>query len=86
MLDRIIAQITLGLLSYLEKRLERGSMAVDADVDRDRLRRGGSRIREWLRKQGGVHPGSKPGETRPGNQGPGVDARRRAMDAHKQRH
>lgn len=75
MLDRVIAQIILALMSYLEKRMERGSVAVDADVDRDRLRRGGSRIREWLRQQGGVHSGSKPGETRPGDKRPGVDAR-----------
>jgi hypothetical protein len=74
MLDRVIAQIVLGLLSYLEKRMERGSLAVDADVDRDRLRRGGARIRAWLRKQGGVHPGSKPGAPGSGDQGTGVDA------------
>lgn len=74
MLDRIIATIALGLLSYLEKRMERGSLAVDADVDRDRLRRGGSRIREWLRKQGGVHPRSESREAGAGDQGKGVDA------------
>jgi len=74
MLDRVIAQIALGLLSYLEKRMERGSVAVDADVDRDRLRRGGARIREWLRKQGGVHSRPKPGEAGAGGEGTGVDA------------
>ncbi len=74
MLDRIIATIALGLLSYLEKRMERGSVAVDADVDRDRLRRGGARIREWLRKQGGVHPRSESREAGAGSEGKGVDA------------
>ena len=74
MLDRVIAQIALGLLSYLEKRMERGSLAVDADVDRDRLRRGGARLREWLRKQGGVHPRSESREAGSGDQGKGVDA------------
>ena len=74
MLDRVIAQIVLGLLSYLEKRMERGSVALDADVDRDRLRRGGARIREWLRKQGGVHQRPKSSQDRAGDQGTSVDA------------
>lgn len=74
MLDRVIAQIVLGLLSYLEKRMERGSVALDADVDRDRLRRGGARIREWLRKQGGVHPRSESSQTGAGSEGKSVDA------------
>lgn len=74
MLDRVIAQIALGLLSYLEKRMERGSVAVDADVDRDRLRRGGARIREWLRKQGGVHSRSESSQAGAGSEGKGVDA------------
>lgn len=74
MLDRVIAQIALGLLSYLERCMERGSVAIDADVDRDRLRRGGARIREWLRQQGGVHPRSKPSSTGSGGEGTGVDA------------
>jgi len=51
MLDRIIASFALALFSFLERRIERGSTAKDADVDHARLRRGGSRIREWLRKQ-----------------------------------
>ena len=74
MLDKIIANITLALLSYIEKRLERGSIGVDADVDLHRLRRGGARIREWLRKQGGVHPRSKPSEAGSSDKGTGVDA------------
>jgi len=78
MLDRVIAQIVLALMSYLEKRMERGSVAVDADVDRvrhrDRLRIGGNRIREWLRKQGGVYQRPESSQDRAGSQGPGVDA------------
>lgn len=74
MLERIIAQIALALFDWLERRMERGSVAIDADVDASRLRRGGTRVREWLRKQGGVHQRSKPGEDRAGGQGPGVDA------------
>jgi hypothetical protein len=51
MLDRIIANIVMALIAFLEARIERGSTAVDADLDRDRLVRGGARIRDWLRKQ-----------------------------------
>lgn len=50
MLDRIVARIALGLLDWVEKRIQRGSVAVDADADRDRLRRSGARVREWLRE------------------------------------
>ena len=52
MLDRIIAALALALFSYLEKRIERGHVARDAPTDRARLRRGGARIREWLRAHG----------------------------------
>ena len=55
MLDRIIAQIALALLSWIDKRIQAGSVAFDADVDRDRLRRAGSRIDEWLREQDRIH-------------------------------
>ena len=51
MLDRFLLGLAMALFSYLEKRLERGSTAVDAAPDRERLRRGGARIREWLREQ-----------------------------------
>ena len=50
MLDRFLAQIALALFSYLEKKIERGSTAVDADLDPDKLRRGGKRLSEWLHK------------------------------------
>ena len=64
MLDRIVAAVALALLQYLERRIERGSTAVDSDPDRERLRRGGARIREWLR-QNGARDGGKPGTRRP---------------------
>jgi len=56
MFDKILAQIAIGLVDALLKRIETGKIAVDADVDRDRLRRAGSRIDEWLRKQDRLHP------------------------------
>jgi len=64
MLDRIVAAVALALLQYLERRIERGSTAVDAAPDRERLRRGGARIREWLRENGARQRG-KPGSGRP---------------------
>jgi hypothetical protein len=51
MLDRFLLGLAMALFSYLEKRLERGSTAVDSAADRGRLLRGGARIREWLREQ-----------------------------------
>jgi hypothetical protein len=64
MLDRIVAAVALALLQYLERRIERGSTAVDSAPDRERLRRGGARIREWLRENG-ARDGDKPGTRRP---------------------
>jgi hypothetical protein len=56
MLEKIVAQIALALFNWLEKRIQASSTAVDADVDRERLRRAGSRIDEWLREQNRLHP------------------------------
>lgn len=64
MLDRIIAQIALALLSWIDKRIQAGSVAFDADVDRDRLRRAGSRIDEWLREQDRIHSRGQPDTNR----------------------
>lgn len=50
-----MAQIAVGIIDALLKRIETGSIAVDADIDRDRLRRAGSRIDEWLRQQDSLH-------------------------------
>jgi len=55
MFDKILAQVAVGIIDALLKRIEAGSIAVDADVDRDRLRRAGTRIDEWLRQQDSIH-------------------------------
>jgi hypothetical protein len=55
MLDKVLAQIALGIFDVLLKRIEMGQIAVDADVDRERLRTAGSRIDEWLRQQDSLH-------------------------------
>lgn len=52
MLERIVARIALGLFQWLEGRIERGSVAVDAERDRALLRRGAGRVRDWLRADG----------------------------------
>jgi len=46
--ERIVAAIALGLFRWLESRAESRHRAVDADMDRDRLRRAGARVREWM--------------------------------------
>jgi hypothetical protein len=63
MLDRALVAIVLALLGYLERRGV--STAIDADPDRARLGRAGSRLREWLRESNGVRPGGKPDADRP---------------------
>lgn len=83
MLDRIIAQLALALFSYLERRIERGHIAVDADVDHARLRRAGSRIGEWLRQNGAGQAG-KSGANRAGCQGKDLCACRRRMESQQQ--
>lgn len=55
MFDKILAQVAVGIIDALLKRIEAGSIAVDADIDRDRLRRAGTRIDEWLRQQDSIH-------------------------------
>lgn len=56
MLEKIVAQVALALFNWLEKRIQASNTAVDADVDRERLRRAGSRVDEWLREQNRIHP------------------------------
>jgi hypothetical protein len=56
MLEKIVAQVALALFNWLEKRIQASSTAIDADVDRERLRRAGSRIDNWLREQNRLHP------------------------------
>lgn len=56
MLDKILYQIAMGLFDVLLKRIEAGKIAVDADIDRERLRAAGARIDEWLQQQDSLHP------------------------------
>jgi hypothetical protein len=66
MLDKIIAQIVLILLGWLEKRMQSSKTAMDADMDIERLSRAGGRIDEWLREQqNGVHTREQSDEDRP---------------------
>jgi hypothetical protein len=65
MFDRILMQIAVGLFDVLLKKIEAGKMAVDADVDVERLRRAGSRIDEWLRKQDSIHSRRESDSDRP---------------------
>lgn len=65
MLDKFLAQLALGIIDALLKRIEAGTIAVDADVDRDRLRRAGSRIDEWLREQNSPDIGGQSNQNGP---------------------
>ena len=60
MLEKVVAQVTVALIAWIDRRIERGSTAVDADPDRDALRRAGARIDEWMRR--------KPDRIRPGGE------------------
>jgi hypothetical protein len=51
MLEKIVAQIALVLLGWVEKRISLSKTAIDADQDIERLQRAGSRVDEWLREQ-----------------------------------
>lgn len=64
MLDRILYQIAIGIFDALLKRLEAGKIAVDADVDLNRLRNAGRRIDEWLREQDRIHSRGQPNQDR----------------------
>lgn len=83
MFDRILVQITLALIGYVSKRLERGHIAVDVDGDRDTLRRAGSRLDQWLLKDGARKRG-EPDAGRPQDCGARVCACRRRMAAEQQ--
>lgn len=63
MLERIVAQVVVGLLGWLEKRGV--STASDADPDPAVLRRAGDRLREWMRQQDDLCAGRKSDEDRP---------------------
>jgi len=51
MLDKFVAALALALFAYLEKRVARGSIAVDADSDIKALRVAAVRLRGWMREQ-----------------------------------
>ena len=42
-------QLLIAILSWIEERAKRGHVAVDADADDTRVRRAGTRLREWMR-------------------------------------
>ena len=60
MFEKIIAQIALALFAFLEKRMEKGSTAIDSQVDRDRLIAAGSKLDDWMRKQNNTSVGGQP--------------------------
>ena len=73
MLERIVAQVTVALIGWLDRRMERGTVATDADADREALRRAGDRLRDWLRhKPDGVCAGGVADEDRSRQQDQGV--------------
>ena len=57
MIEKIAVAIILGLLSWLEKRIEKGKVAIDSDLDFDRLRNAGTRIDSWLQQNGSSNGG-----------------------------
>lgn len=60
MLERIVAQFAFALLSWVEKRIDRSRVAIDADEDTATLGRAGNRVAEWLRReQDRIRTGSK---------------------------
>jgi hypothetical protein len=64
MLEKLVFSIVLALISWLEKRIEKGKIAIDADLDYDRLRAAGSRIDAWV-QQNSASNGGKPSENGP---------------------
>jgi len=84
MFERIVAQVTVALIGWLDRKMERGSTAVDADPDRDTLRRAGDRIRKWMREQDRIRPGGKPDEGRTVREDAGLPHGRRGVDAVEQ--
>lgn len=60
MVERIVAAVCLALLEWIDKRIAKGTVSADADVDRDRLRLAGDRIRVWVQQQNRVRAGGQP--------------------------
>jgi hypothetical protein len=63
-LEKIVAQIAVAMLAWLDSRLSRSSTAVDADLDPERLRRAGARIAQWMQQQDRVRSGGVADEGR----------------------
>jgi hypothetical protein len=59
MLDRIILQIALALFAFLEKRMEKGSTAIDSQDDRNRLIAAGNKLDAWMQQQNGSSVGGQ---------------------------
>jgi len=74
MFDKILAAVAIALIGHLEKRMERGSLGRDGDVDVGRLSRAGARIRDWMRKSSRVHSRPEPDQGGAVSEGKGVDA------------
>jgi len=60
MLDKFVAALALALFAYLEKRISRGNIAVDADSDIKALRVAAVRLRGWMREQNDLRPRKQP--------------------------
>ena len=60
MLDKFIAAFAFALFAYLEKRISRGNIAVDADSDIKALRLASVRLRAWVRQQDDLRPRKQP--------------------------
>ena len=73
MLDKFVAALALALFAYLEKRIARGNIAVDADSDIKALRLASVRLRAWVRQQDDLRPRKQPdadsGDERGKNEG-----------------
>lgn len=52
-----LTQFLIAILSWVEERANRGHIAIDADRDDGRIRRAGSRLREWMRTDGSSKSG-----------------------------
>lgn len=66
-----LTQFLIAILSWVEERAKRGHIAIDADRDDGRIRRAGSRLREWMRSNRSSEL-RKPDADRPSDQGPNV--------------
>jgi hypothetical protein len=59
-ITQFIAQLAIFLIEYLDKKIQKGSVAIDAIPDPDRLQRAGDRLSQWLREQNSSSVGEQP--------------------------